>query len=195
MLKWILGGLLVLAVGLGGTCWYGYKKVTAGGDTAEIAIAGSRERVFASLINTDSMSLWMSQGTIVTPRGRDLVPGDTLRIEGRIGDNTASRQDMTWIVREVAAPSLIVMSLADTTGHEIFVRRDELATRNDSTILVTKFASPLMDSVGTANRDSGRVASGVIGGVQKLLVSGARLAAEMELKQLKARVEGTTVSP
>ncbi len=90
MVKWILGGILVLAVALGGTCWYGYKKVTEGGDTAEVVIASTRERVFASLVNTDSMMVWMDQAE-VSPPGRDLVPGDSLRIRPREMGKSAPR--------------------------------------------------------------------------------------------------------
>ena len=34
MLKWILGIVAFLFLAVLGTCWYGYNKLTAGGDTA-----------------------------------------------------------------------------------------------------------------------------------------------------------------
>ena len=83
MLKWILGGLAVLVLVLGGTCWYGYKQVTAGGDSAEVAIAGDQARVYAAMVNTDSMARWMGADVNITPAGRDLAVGDTLRTTGR----------------------------------------------------------------------------------------------------------------
>lgn len=190
MLKWILGGVLLLVVVLAGTCWYGYTKATQGGDTAEVAIAASPERVFASLINPDSMVLWMSPGTTVSPRGRDLVVGDTLRYAGSIDGKLDARQEMAWVVREVVPPTRIVMDMVDdSTGHAVLTRRDEIISRNDSAVIMSRFASPMMDSMRTTVHDSSRVASGVMGGVQKLMVGALRMLSESELQRLKARVE------
>lgn len=192
MLKWILGGMAILVLVLGATCWYGYKKVTEGGDTAEVAIAGSQEWVYAALVHTDSMARWMSPGTTITPAARDLAIGDTLRVTGRLGDGTA-RQDMMWIVRELAPPSRIVMDLADSAGRALLLRHDDIIRRNDSTVVISRFSSPMMDSVRAANVDSGRFASGMVGTMQKVMTSAMRLAAETDLARLKARVEGKPV--
>ena len=192
MLKWILGGLAVLILVVGGTCWYGYKKMTEGGDTAEVAIAGDQARIFAAMANTDSMALWMSEDMRITPLGRDLAVGDTLRLEGRIASQAGSRQNLLWIVREVTPPSRIVLDMADdSTKRSILVRHDELIRRNDSTIIVVKIESPIMDSARISARDSSKFASGMMGTVQKVMVGAMRLAAEADLKKLKARVEGT----
>lgn len=189
MLKWILGGLLVLAVVLGGTCWYGYNQMTEGGDTAEVVIASTQERVFASLVNTDSMAAWM-ETTNISPPGRDLVPGDTLRMRGEIGTKVAGGADMQWVIRDIQAPSLIVMEMVDdSVGGAVMSRRDEISVRNDSVVVRSIFSSELMDSVRTAEADSSRVAGSVMGGVQKLMVGGARMMTQAQLEQLKARVE------
>lgn len=163
MLKWILGGLLVLAVVLGGTCWYGYNQMTEGGDTAEVVIASTQERVFASLVNTDSMAAWM-ETTNISPPGRDLVPGDTLRMRGEIGTKVAGGADMQWVIRDIQAPSLIVMEMVDdSVGGAVMSRRDEISVRNDSVVVRSIFSSELMDSVRTAEADSSRVAGSVMG--------------------------------
>ncbi|MBA2292977.1 MAG: hypothetical protein H0W15_11045 [Gemmatimonadales bacterium] len=195
MLKWILGGVLVLAVVLGGTCWYGYNQVIAGGDTAEVVMASTQERVFASLVNTDSMAAWM-ETTDISPPGRDLVPGDTLRVRGtlrmrgEIGTKVDGAADMQWVIRDIQAPSLIVMEMVDdSVGRAVMSRRDEISVRNDSVVVRSTFSSELMDSVRTAEADSSRVAGSVIGGVQKLMVGGARMMTQAQLEQLKARVE------
>jgi uncharacterized protein YndB with AHSA1/START domain len=191
MLKWILGGLAVLILVLGGTCWYGYKKVTEGGDTAEVAIAGPQDWVYAALVHTDSMLQWMNPETAITPAGRELAVGDTIRVSGKIGQQGNARQDMMWIVRELTPPSRIVMDMADdSTGQAIIVRHDEIARRNDSTVIMTRFSSPLMDSVRNNVADSSRFAGGMMGTVQKVMVSAMRFAAEADLARLKARVEG-----
>jgi uncharacterized protein YndB with AHSA1/START domain len=190
MLKWILGGLLVLAVVLGGTCWYGYNQMTDGGDTAEVVMASTQERVFASLVNTDSMAAWM-ETTNISPPGRDLVPGDTLHVRfGRTGSTVDGTADIQWVIRDIQAPSLIVMEMvADSVGRAVMSRRDEISVRNDSVVVRSIFSSELMDSVRTAEADSSRVAGSVMGGVQKLMVGGARMMTQAQLEQLKARVE------
>ncbi len=195
MLKWILGGLLVLAVVLGGTCWYGYKQVTDGGDTAEVVMASTQERVFASLVNTDSMAAWM-ETTNISPLSRDLVPGDTLRVRGtmrvrgQIGTKVDGAADMQWVIRDIQAPSLIVMEMVDDSlGRAVMSRRDEISMRNDSVVVRSIFSSELMDSVRTAEADSSKMAGSVLGGVHKLMVGGARMMTQSQLEQLKARVE------
>ena len=134
---------------------------------------------------------WMNPETAITPAGRALAIGDTIRVSGRIGDQGNARQDMMWIVRELTPPSRIVMDMADdSSGQAIIVRRDEISRRNDSTLIVTRFSSPLMDSVRNDVADSSRFAGGMMGTVQKVMVSAMRFAAEADLARLKARVEG-----
>jgi len=189
MLKWILGGLLVIVVVLGGTCWYGYNKITEGGSTAETAIAGSQEHVFAALIDPDSMIAWMEPGATVSPRGRPLVPGDTLRVRGKVGN---ANQDMRWIVRSVTAPNLLVLELrTDSTNSMVMIRRDSLFRRNDSTIIMSAFDSPMIDSAGAAAADSSKMVGGMMNSAMKMVVGGFRMLTIEELKQLKAHIEGT----
>lgn len=193
MLKWIGGGLLVLVALAASFTWYGYKKVTAGGNSADVAMVASAEHVFAALTDTDSMALWMPAGTTITPRGGGaLATGDTLHVSGRIGDAPGSNRDMTWTVGTVSAPHLVVFEMRDDSLHKVFAtRRDSVFRRGDSTVVRTTFESPMMDSVRTSARDSSQVAGAIMGGTSKLMLGAFRLSAELELKQLKAHVEGT----
>ena len=197
MWKWIVGGLAVLAVALAGTCYYGYQQMTAGGDTLTITIGGSPERVFASLATPDSMAGWVASAKVTRPIGKGmLVLGDTLVLDDpnhKIGD---TRQNMDWVVREIVAPYLLVLEMRPDTGKVnsvMMLRRDSLVAKGDSTVLVTTFSTPFMDSLGTATADSSKMGSALVVSASKVLVGGLRLVHESDLKRLKARVEGRVV--
>ncbi len=97
---------------------------------------------------------------------------------------------MQWVVREVQAPSLIVMDMVDDSlGQALMTRRDEISMRNDSVVVRSMFSSALMDSMRIAESDSSKMAGTVMGGVNKLMVGGARMMSQMQLERLKARVE------
>src|SRR6187551_3812460 len=62
MWKWIgIVTLIVLATLIGAGFW-GYRTLTAGGDSVAITIGASPERVFASLSNHDSLDAWWRTG-------------------------------------------------------------------------------------------------------------------------------------
>lgn len=198
MLKWILGILAVIILVVAGTCFYGYKQLTGGGGSVTITMAGTPERIFAAIATPDSMVLWMQSSQIEGPLGKGmLAPGDTLRMRQPAveGDTTVARTAFNgdWVVREVVAPTLLVMEMvSDSAGqhHVVLARRDSLAVAGDSTTLVTTFSSPMFDSLTTTVRDSSKVGSSMLSGASKLMLGAMRLATEAELKLLKARVEG-----
>ena len=197
MWKWIGGGLAVLALILASTCYYGYKQMTAAGGTLTMTIGGSPERVFASLATPDSMAAWVASAKVTRPIGKGmLVAGDTLVLDDpgrRIG---GSRQNMDWVVREIVAPYLLVLEMRPDTGKvnsTLMLRRDSLVAKGDSTMLVTTFSTPFMDSVGTATADSSRMGGAIVAGASKVMVGALRLVHEADLKRLKARVEGKTL--
>lgn len=191
MWKWILGGILVILIVLAGTCWYGYTKLTAGGDSATVVIGAAPDRVFTSLTDPDSMALWMEEGSkIVASHHGPVAVGDTLHVES--GNVTRNRQQFTWTVTEVETPRLLVLQMRNDSSGKVFaMRRDSLVASNDSTVVITTIASPAMDSMRVARGDTG----GKIGGAfldiaSKTMVSIFRTISEHELQRLKARLEG-----
>lgn len=191
MWKWIVGGALVIVVLLAATCWFGYKKLTSGGDSATVAIAATPDRVFASLADPDSMAVWMTAGTQVTaPRHGVLAAGDTLHVE--TSSPGRSHQRYTWIVSEVAPGRLLALQMrADTSSSVFATRRDSLVAAGDSTIIISTIASPMIDSLRTRRGDTGgKVGGALLDFGSKMLISAFRIVSEHDLKRLKARLEG-----
>lgn len=196
MIRWILIGIGVLALAVGGTCFYGYKKLTGGGDTVVITMAGTPERVFATLATPDSMALWMTSSRLESPTGGALLAvGDTLRFRSISvqGDSSGTSVTGDWIVREVNVPTLLVMEMRSDSGARtgvVLMRRDSLVAVGDSTTIFTTYSTPLFDSVTTTVRDSSKVGSTILGSATKMMVGVMRLTTEEEYKGLKKRVEG-----
>jgi len=196
MIRWILIGIGVLALAVAGTCFYGYKKLTGGGDTVVITMAGTPERVFATLATPDSMALWMTSSRLESPTGGTLLAvGDTLRFRSITvqGDSSGTSVTGDWIVREVNAPTLLVMEMRSDSGARtgvVLMRRDSLVAVGDSTTIFTTYSTPLFDSVTTTVRDSSKVGSTILGSATKMMVGVMRLTTEEEYKGLKKRVEG-----
>lgn len=195
MWKWILGGLAVLGIVVVAGAWFGYQKMTAAGDTLVVTIAGSPERVFASLATPDSMAAWVASAKVTRPIGKGmLVAGDTLVLDDpgrRIG---TPRQNMDWVVKAISAPNLLVLEMRPDTGRvqsTLMMRHDSLVAHGDSTTITTTFSTPFMDSVGAATRDSSKMGSAIVAGAGRVMVGALRLVHEADLKRLKARVEGT----
>ncbi len=192
MWKWIVGVLLVVVVALAGTCWYGYKKLTSGGDSAVVTIAATPARVFASLADPDSMQQWMDEGVTVTAtRHGMLAVGDTLHVEQH--NRTVSRsQQYTWAVSEVTPAHLLVLEMRNDSSGKVFAtRRDSLVAAGDSTIIITTITSPMMDSIRNVRGDSGgKVRGAAIDFTSKILVSAFRELSRQELERLKTRLEG-----
>lgn len=190
MWKWIVGAAALIAVLLVVTCWYGYKKLTAGGDSAVVAIAATPERVFASLADPDSMAVWMGAGSkISAPHHGLLTAGDTLRVE--TGTPGRSYQQYIWIVSAVTPGRLLVLQMRSDTSGVFATRRDSLVASGDSTIIISTIASPMIDSMRTLRGDTGgRVGGALLNFGSKVLISAFRVVSEHELKRLKARLEG-----
>lgn len=196
MLRWILIGLGLIALAITGTCFYGYKKLTGGGDTVVVTMAATPERVFATLATPDSMARWMTASRLESPTGGAMLAvGDTLRFRSITLKDDSSGTTVTgdWIVREVNAPTLLVMEMRSDTGARtgvVLMRRDSLVAVGDSTTLFTTFSTPLFDSVSSVVRDSSKVGSTILGGATKMMIGVLRLATEGEYHGLKKRVEG-----
>ncbi len=192
MLKWILGAIGLLIVILAGTCWYGYKKLTSGGDTARVAIASNPDRVWRYLTMPDSMRAWQDSGTTISVSSDSaLAVGDTVLMasQGRSGPAETSRR-MLWIVTRLDSPTVVVWAARDdSTGVEILRRTDSVAVEGDSVIVLSRFATPLTDSL-RAGDSTGALAGKFITGAGKLATSAMRTMAESELGRLKVVLEG-----
>lgn len=195
MWKWIGGVLLVIVIALAGTCYAGYRRLTAGGDSVVVTIHGDANRVFASLANPDSMLVWMLPGSEVTPIGNGAFkPGDTVRISSpSTRGDTTRRTPQLWVVREVHAPASFVVDAIqfNTSGtpHVIYTRRDSVITIGDSTRVVSSFAMadnpmgvPVSPNAGGAQRT-------MMGVAEKMLVGAAKMMTDVQMKQLKTHIE------
>lgn len=191
MLKWILGIVAVLALLLIGTCWYGYRRLTEGGDTARVAMLTTPERVWHHLVHVDSLRTWQDSAATVTTTGDSvLAVGDTVRIETSFaGRATSAEQRMHWVVTRIDSPRVVVWAaIDDSTRMEIVRRTDSIAVAGDSVILTSHFGTPLIDSLRTADTGGG-FARSLMGGVTKMASAAMRAIAERDLARLKARVE------
>lgn len=189
MLKWILGILAALALLALGFCWRGYKELTAGGDTARVAIATTPQRLWDHLVIVDSVRSWQDSTARVTTSGDSvLAVGDTLRIETPMAPTGGSgSQRMMWVVERIEAPTVLVWGVRDdSTGTVLFRRTDSVAVVGDSVVLTSHFATPMIAAERT---DSGGLADRLLGGVGKMLTSAFRAIAERDLARLKARLE------
>ncbi len=195
MLKWILGGAVLIILALAGTCYYGYSKLTGGGDTVAITMGASPERVFATLTTPDSMALWMTSSRLESPTGGAMLAvGDTLRFRGPTTgqDTTGTVVTGDWVVRELNAPTLIVIEmLGDAADGKVMItRRDSLVAVGDSTTIYSTFTAPLFDSLSTTVRDRSKVGGSTLGSASKMIIGVMRMTTEEEFKGLKKRVEG-----
>ncbi len=191
MWKWIGGCLLIAIVFVVAAIWWGFQSVQSSlmpDGSASVMIAGSPARVFASIAHGDSVATWMAHGnTVKTTRNGLLVPGDTVRVE--MGAGTIATQSITWQVMEIVPDKLIAWRMRnDTSERLVLVRRDSLSLEGDSTRLVSRLVSPMMEQ----DSDSSSAALGLTG---KMMLSMFRMQSKLELMQLKARIEGTGVAP
>lgn len=194
MWKWILGILAVIGIVVIGGAYFGYKKVTAAGDTLTMTVGGSQEHVFALLATPDSMAAWVESAKVTRPLGQGMLRvGDTLVLDDPGRQIGGTRQNMDWVVREISPPNILALEMRSDTGKvtgSMMTRRDSLVSQGDSTIIVSTFATPFMDSLGTAVKDSSKVGSALMGGASKMMVGALRLVYENDLTRLKAHVEG-----
>lgn len=194
MLKWLGGCLLVviIVVVVGG--YWGFKTMRGSLEpdgSARVAIAGTPQRVFAALANADSIKTWMSPGTNVTiSQPGPLVPGSRIRVSMR-SRTGIPQQPMEWIVRQVVADQLIVRELITDKGQRVAVERDSLSAAGDSTVVVSRVGSPMIDSIMVARqKKTGDSTSGYAGVTGDIMLSMFQIQAKLELQSLKSHIEG-----
>jgi len=190
MWKWILGGVLVVIVLLVGTCWYGFRKFTAGGGDTSITIAGTTDAIWASLDDLDSLRIWATGDSLVGEVGHGpLVVGDSFVARPR-QDVRDHPLVMIWTVLASDPGRTRVLEARDDSTRRVLIRRhDSLAVTGDSTTLFTRFTMPLADSLDSTGQ-SGGLGGALLRSSAKLMVSAMRVQAEFDLQRLKARVEG-----
>jgi uncharacterized protein YndB with AHSA1/START domain len=170
--------------------------MTAGGDSVAVTIGSPAHRVFSSLANHDSMSTWglTTRDESATGRG-SFENGDRLAVGASA---RGRRQRMMWTVVDVVPDRLVVLELRSDSGMVLATRRDSLVALGDSTRIVSTIASPMFESLqrGAERGNTTSATSTAITGMgSKVMIGGFRLQSEKELKRLKARLEGTGVTP
>jgi uncharacterized protein YndB with AHSA1/START domain len=190
MWKWIIGGLVVVVVALGATCYLLVKKATSGGDSTAVTIAATPARVFATLANADSMPLLLeSRTTLQSTRHGIVEVGDTLQVNFATSSTTTTPR-YVWIVSAVEPTRLLALEMRDTSGKVLATRRDSLVSTGDSTEVISSVASPMIDSLRTERGDTGNKMGGALLDLSsRVLITAFRKDAEDQLKRLKAHIE------
>lgn len=162
--------------------------------SVRVAIAATPERVFTTMANSDSVSQWIGQGNTVSASQPGIfVPGSRIRITLR---STAGipQEPMDWVVREVVPNQLLVRELQTNKGQSVALRRDSLMAKGDSTIVISRTVSPMIDSIVVAtDRKKGTTNGGMAGVTGELMVSMFRFQSKIELQTLKGHIEGKPV--
>ena len=190
MPKWILGIVAVLVVGVMGTCWYGYTKLTGGGGVATVTVASTPERAWGYFTTPDSFRVWQDSGaTVRFSNDSALAVGDTVWLEDREQRVSTTRQQMMWVLERMEEPHRLVWAArSDSSQVEIVRRTDSLVAVGDSVRLVSSFTSPAMDSIGTSDSVGG-FGQRLMSGAGKMAAGAMRMLAERDLAKLKARLE------
>ena len=193
MWKWIGGILLVLVLCLVGASWLGYQKLTAGGDVATVTIAGSPERVFATLANHDSLASWWVLKGQPGPTGHGAVAvGDSL--PAQMPQSSARQRFSRWVTDEVVPGKLFVLSLRnDSTGLVVAIQRDSLVSVGDSTQVISTISSPMMENLRSQGGAEKSPPGALTDMSSKLVVSAMRVQSKLELTRLKNHIEGRPV--
>ncbi len=195
MWKWIAGAVLLVVLLIGSGLWYGFRKMSqlaSGDSTVTMTIGAGPDRVFASLATGDSMGDWMTGGRVRPSRNGILRKGDTLYVEQR---DTSSTQNMAWVVGDVTPGKALAMQLvADSVNMVAISRSYTVLGQGDSTVVFSTVTSPMMDSVKRIEAAKDGTTSTMMEFMSKMMVGAMRMQNQMELKQLKARIEGTSVT-
>ncbi len=199
MWKWLGGCLIVLVLLIAAGSWWGYqamKNNLSPDGTERIVIAGTPARVFAALANGDSVLQWMAEGnTVTTSRHGPLMVGDSLRVGLRRTIGMPQRP-MIWQVMEIVPNQVLALRLmTDTSQRVVAIRRDSLAAVGDSTSIVSRVVSPLLDSLKNAHATpSPKASDGIIGLTSDLMIGAFRMQSKLDLLRLKAHIENSPLA-
>ena len=195
MWRWILGIMSVIILAVAGTCYVGFRRITAGGDTVVTTVPGAPTRVFTLLTDRDSLLAWLPEGSAATPeRHGALQAGDTVRVAAQTRSGApAGRAVEVWIVRHVKAPDVLAIDAFqfDPGGvpHLAFARRDSLSAVGDSTRITSTFAgAPIVDGAGATAAGDRTVSGSLLSTAEKMRVGAARLMWQNQLRGLARRM-------
>lgn len=189
MLKWILILAGVILLGVLGTCFWGYKQITAGGPTASVMVAATPDRAWRFLSSPDSLQSIADTGQTVVVSGDGLLEvGDSLTVKSSTAVATGASTDMVWVVSRVDAPRMRTFTTReDPTKPGSMERIDSVAQVGDSVRISTTFVvAPL---TGTNGDTIGKVSGVMLGSAAKVMVGAMRHLAQDDLNRLKARFE------
>ena len=204
MWTWIVGALVLVVLLIGSGIWYGFRKMSqlaSGDSTVTMTMGATPERVFASLASGDSIGAWMVSGKVRPTRSGLLRKGDTLYVDDsgermKVGNDSSavksSTRSMAWVVGDVTpGKSFALELLADTMTMVAVWRRYTILGQGDSTVVFSTVTSPMMDSVRRSEVAKEGKNSTMMDFATKMMLGVMRMQNQVELKQLKARVEGT----
>ena len=191
MWKWLGGCLIVVIVLAVGGFWWAFRSIqdsTAPDGSISVTIGASPARVYASLAHGDSLASWMADGNkVLTARHGPLQVGDTIAIKIP-GTN---RDAIRWRVAQVVPDRLVVLELTSASnGGPGASKRDSLVVEGDSTRVVSRILSPLLQPVSQS--DSVDPATGAVFDMTTTMVlSMFRMQSKMDLTRLKERIESS----
>ena len=201
MWKWLGGCLLIAVVVIAIGVWTGYRKLSqfSGPNKPEtVAIAAPPSRVFASIANADSLSVWMAErlGVRVSHHGM-LVPGDTIQMNANMRFNVGKgRQASSWVVSDVKPDQMLALEMqGDRTKGIVAQRQYNLSAKGDSTLITSFVSTPGLDSMIAHRGDTIKASDAFMSGATKLMMASLRMQAHRELQLLKAHIEGHAPPP
>jgi uncharacterized protein YndB with AHSA1/START domain len=195
MWKWILGAVVLIVLLIGSGMWYGFRKMTqfANGDsTVTLTMGATPDHVFSLLATGDSVAEWMVAGRVRPSRGGPLRKGDTIYVEQR---DSSRMQRMSWVVGDVTPGKAVTLNMiSDTLNVVAMTRRYTVMGQGDSTVVFSTVSSPMVDSIRNMAARDGKN-SGMIEFTTKMMVGMLRMQNQLELRQLKAHIEGAQAPP
>ncbi|HRP08080.1 MAG TPA: SRPBCC family protein [Gemmatimonadales bacterium] len=190
MLKWILIIIVLMMLVVMGTCWYGYRKMTEGGDTASITIATTPDRIWRYLTIPDSFAVWQDSTAVLGFSDDSLLSvGDSVRMGSGGQASLTQQKRMVWVMERALEPSVIAWAASDdSTGMVIVRRTDSLVPMGDSVQVLSRFEVPAMHPLATGDSIGG-LGRKLMAGAGRIAASAGRIIAEQDLARLKARLE------
>lgn len=191
MWRWILGIVAFLVLGLIGTCYAGFHRLTNGGNVVVATAPDTPARTFTLLTDRDSLLEWLPEGTTIMPEHHGVLrAGDTIRVAAptRSG-GTSGRAIQLWIVREIKPPDVFAIEALEFDpgglAHAAFARRDSLSATGDSTRITSTFVvAPLLADAESSFTGGSAVRGELLNTAERLRLGAARMLWQGQLKRI-----------